>query len=89
VSETPSPLPYHAQNGSIPRDSTRHDNNDPEGNCSGDFEQCEKEECSLLYAMLERIQTHLKTVERNPEIRVVILNAKGPVVSSGHDLQEL
>ena len=48
-----------------------------------------KKKNALSYAMLERIQTHLKTVERNPEIRVVILNAKGPVVSSGHDLQEL
>jgi len=48
-----------------------------------------KKRNALSRAMLEQMQTHLKAVERNPEIRVVIINANGPVFSSGHDLQEL
>lgn len=39
--------------------------------------------------MLKELQTNLKTIENNPEIRVVILSATGPVFSSGHDLQEI
>jgi enoyl-CoA hydratase/carnithine racemase len=48
-----------------------------------------KKRNALSRAMLEQMQTHLKTIEMNPEIRVVIINANGPVFSSGHDLQEL
>lgn len=44
---------------------------------------------ALSYAMLEEVQTHLKSIEKNPDIRVVIVNASGPAFSSGHDLQEL
>lgn len=39
--------------------------------------------------MLKELQTNLKTIENIPEMRVVILNATGPVFSSGHDLQEI
>ena len=39
--------------------------------------------------MLQDLQTHLKTIEKNPEIHVVILRANGPAFSSGHDLNEL
>ena len=44
---------------------------------------------ALSSAMLQELQTHLKTIEKNPEIRVVILKANGPAFSSGHDLNEL
>mmetsp|Transcript_1718 Transcript_1718/g.3846 ORF Transcript_1718/g.3846 Transcript_1718/m.3846 type:complete len:297 (+) Transcript_1718:446-1336(+) len=48
-----------------------------------------KKRNALSYAMLEQIQTNLNTIETNPDIRVVIINANGPVFSSGHDLQEI
>lgn len=48
-----------------------------------------KKRNALSYEMLEQIQKHLRKIETNPDIRVVILNAKGPVFSSGHDLQEI
>lgn len=48
-----------------------------------------KKRNALSYAMLEQIQTNLKIIETNPDIRVVILNASGPVFSSGHDLREI
>ncbi len=48
-----------------------------------------KKRNALSSAMLQELQTHLKTIEQNPEIRVVILQANGPVFSSGHDLNEL
>jgi len=39
--------------------------------------------------MLEELQGHLKWIETNQDIRVVIIDANGPVFSSGHDLNEL
>jgi len=44
---------------------------------------------ALSYAVLEQVQTHLKTIEKNSDVRVVIINADGPAFSSGHDLREL
>jgi len=44
---------------------------------------------ALSRAVLNQVQTHLKSVEKNPDVRVVIINANGPVFSSGHDLREL
>lgn len=44
---------------------------------------------ALSSAMLQELQTHLNTIQHNPEIRVVILRANGPAFSSGHDLNEL
>lgn len=39
--------------------------------------------------MLEELQGHLQRIETNQDIRVVIIDANGPVFSSGHDLNEL
>uniref|UniRef100_A0A7S0XLH2 Enoyl-CoA hydratase domain-containing protein 3, mitochondrial n=1 Tax=Pseudo-nitzschia delicatissima TaxID=44447 RepID=A0A7S0XLH2_9STRA len=44
---------------------------------------------ALSRALLEQLQTHLKRIETNDDIRVVIIDANGPVFSSGHDLNEL
>lgn len=48
-----------------------------------------KKRNALSYGMLEQLQTHLKRIETNPDIRVVIIHANGPAFSSGHDLQEI
>jgi len=48
-----------------------------------------KQRNALSYAMLKQVQTHLKTIEMNQDIRVVIISANGPVFSSGHNLQEV
>jgi len=44
---------------------------------------------ALSFETLEQIHTHLKNVERNADIRVIIINSNGPAFSSGHDLQEI
>eukprot|EP00537_Pseudo-nitzschia_pungens_P006317 CAMPEP_0172377388 /NCGR_PEP_ID=MMETSP1060-20121228/68878_1 /TAXON_ID=37318 /ORGANISM="Pseudo-nitzschia pungens, Strain cf. cingulata" /LENGTH=344 /DNA_ID=CAMNT_0013105073 /DNA_START=648 /DNA_END=1682 /DNA_ORIENTATION=- len=44
---------------------------------------------ALSRAMLEQIRTNLETIAFDPGIRVVVLNASGPVFSSGHDLREV
>jgi enoyl-CoA hydratase/carnithine racemase len=44
---------------------------------------------ALSRAMLESLRDHLARIGANPEVRVVILRAAGPVFSSGHDLREL
>mmetsp|Transcript_21329 Transcript_21329/g.43886 ORF Transcript_21329/g.43886 Transcript_21329/m.43886 type:complete len:264 (+) Transcript_21329:207-998(+) len=48
-----------------------------------------KKRNALSRALLEQLQTHLKRIETNDDIRVVIIDANGPVFSSGHDLNEL
>lgn len=48
-----------------------------------------KKRNALSRAMLEEVRTNLKTIELDPNIRVVIINANGPVFSSGHDLREI
>ena len=44
---------------------------------------------ALSSEVLESLQDHLKRVEGDPEVRVVVLRSVGPVFSSGHDLREL
>ena len=44
---------------------------------------------ALSYEMLERLQAQLLKSYNNPGIRVVVIAAKGPVFSAGHDLKEL
>lgn len=44
---------------------------------------------ALSRAMLQQIQETLGVIDADPEIRVIILNASGPVFSSGHDLKEI
>jgi enoyl-CoA hydratase/carnithine racemase len=44
---------------------------------------------ALSRAMLEALRDHLARIGADPEVRVVILRAAGPVFSSGHDLREL
>ncbi len=39
--------------------------------------------------VLQGLKDRLKDISSNPEVRVVILRATGPVFSSGHDLHEL
>jgi enoyl-CoA hydratase/carnithine racemase len=48
-----------------------------------------KKRNALSYTMLKELQTHLTKTELDPDIHVIILNANGPVFSSGHDLHEL
>jgi enoyl-CoA hydratase/carnithine racemase len=44
---------------------------------------------ALSRAMLTALKRHLQEVAGQPQARVVILRAKGPVFSAGHDLKEL
>jgi enoyl-CoA hydratase/carnithine racemase len=44
---------------------------------------------ALSLAMMEELRAALGTVGENPALQVVILRAKGPVFSAGHDLSEL
>jgi enoyl-CoA hydratase/carnithine racemase len=44
---------------------------------------------ALSIAMLATLQAQLESIKDDPEVRVVVLRAKGPVFSSGHDLREL
>jgi enoyl-CoA hydratase/carnithine racemase len=44
---------------------------------------------TLSSAVLATLQVHLERIKDDPRVRVVILRAKGPVFSSGHDLREL
>lgn len=44
---------------------------------------------ALSARTLAALEERLDEIARNPEARVVIINAKGPVFSSGHDLNEL
>ena len=48
----------------------------------------EKRNALSLNLMTEMIET-LRSIEKNPEIRVLIIRAAGPVFSSGHDLSEM
>eukprot|EP00531_Pseudo-nitzschia_arenysensis_P005026 CAMPEP_0116121588 /NCGR_PEP_ID=MMETSP0329-20121206/3778_1 /TAXON_ID=697910 /ORGANISM="Pseudo-nitzschia arenysensis, Strain B593" /LENGTH=269 /DNA_ID=CAMNT_0003615413 /DNA_START=206 /DNA_END=1015 /DNA_ORIENTATION=+ len=48
-----------------------------------------KKRNALSRAMLEALQGHLQRIETDRDIRVVIIDANGPVFSSGHDLNEL
>jgi len=44
---------------------------------------------SLSRCMLEALQVEFRRIEADSDIRVVILNADGPVFCSGHNLKEL
>jgi enoyl-CoA hydratase/carnithine racemase len=44
---------------------------------------------SLSMAMLEALETELHRLAEDPKIKVIILQASGPVFCSGHDLKEL
>lgn len=44
---------------------------------------------ALSLQMLESLRENILTDADNPELRVIIISAVGPVFSSGHDLQEL
>ena len=44
---------------------------------------------ALSEAMLERLQEALDTASANEAVGCVIIAARGPVFSSGHDLKEL
>ena len=44
---------------------------------------------ALSLAMLESIKERLSQDIDNPDLRVIILRANGPVFSSGHNLKEL
>ena len=44
---------------------------------------------ALSRAMIARIEEELDAVERNTEVRVVVLGARGPVFCAGHDLSEM
>ena len=48
-----------------------------------------KKRNALSYTMLKELQNHLTKLEIDPNIHVIILNANGPVFSSGHDLHEI
>jgi len=43
----------------------------------------------LSTEVLSALKTHLKSIEKDRAVRVVILRAEGSVFSSGHDLREL
>jgi enoyl-CoA hydratase/carnithine racemase len=44
---------------------------------------------ALSAAMLTALREHLDRIAADPEVRVVVLRAAGPVFSAGHDLREL
>lgn len=44
---------------------------------------------ALSTPMMEELTSALKTVSREPSVRVIILAANGPAFSAGHDLREL
>ena len=44
---------------------------------------------ALSYALLTELEATLRDVRENPEIRVLVISATGPVFSAGHDLKEL
>jgi enoyl-CoA hydratase/carnithine racemase len=44
---------------------------------------------ALSRALLECLREHLAKIARDRDVRAVVLNAQGPVFSSGHDLREL
>ncbi|KAK7129585.1 hypothetical protein R3I93_019279 [Phoxinus phoxinus] len=44
---------------------------------------------ALSLSMLESLRENLLTDSHTPDLRVIIISARGPVFSSGHDLQEL
>ena len=44
---------------------------------------------ALSSRALAALEERLDEIARNPDARVVVINAKGPVFSSGHDLNEL
>lgn len=44
---------------------------------------------ALSSSMLEQIQSNLTAIEKDRSVRVVILNATGPIFCSGHDLKEV
>src|SRR5262245_18306419 len=44
---------------------------------------------ALSGAMLQCLKDHLARVEKDRQVRVVILRANGPACSAGHDLREL
>ncbi|XP_048011908.1 enoyl-CoA hydratase domain-containing protein 3, mitochondrial [Megalobrama amblycephala] len=44
---------------------------------------------ALSLSMLESLREDLVTDAHTPELRVIIISARGPVFSSGHDLKEL
>jgi enoyl-CoA hydratase/carnithine racemase len=44
---------------------------------------------ALSSAVLATLQAYLERIKGDPGVRVVIVRAKGPVFSSGHDLREL
>lgn len=44
---------------------------------------------ALSHGLLTCLRDHLRSIGSRKDIRVVILNAAGPVFSSGHDLREL
>jgi enoyl-CoA hydratase/carnithine racemase len=48
-----------------------------------------KKRNALSYTMLKELQNHLTKLEMYSNVHVIILNANGPVFSSGHDLHEL
>lgn len=48
-----------------------------------------KKRNALSLSMLESLKENILTDIDNPELRVIIISARGPVFSSGHDLKEL
>ena len=44
---------------------------------------------AMSNALLAALKSHLARIEDDPEVRVVVVKAEGPVFSSGHDLNEL
>ena len=48
-----------------------------------------KKRNALSFEMLQELQSHFMSIQSNPSVHVVILNANGPAFSSGHDLKEI
>ena len=44
---------------------------------------------ALSNAVLVALKSHLERIKGDPAVRVVVLRSKGPVFSSGHDLNEM
>ncbi len=44
---------------------------------------------ALSTEVLAALHAHLKRIEDDPEVRVVVVRSEGPVFSSGHDLNEM
>ena len=44
---------------------------------------------ALSSELLAGLESHLRRIEDDPDVRVVVIRSKGPVFSSGHDLNEM